>query len=66
MAAIRADSLSDITGIGPIGPLTQIGGTSGCVSETGTGGSCVNGRGLDGAGWVAMAPTAGGLTKWST
>src|SRR5262245_56280331 len=40
----------------PIGQITQLSGTSGCVSETGTGGSCVDGRGLDGAGWIAMSP----------
>ena len=36
-----------------MGALMQLSGTAGCVSENGTGGSCVAGRGLGGAGWVA-------------
>src|SRR2546422_8049719 len=30
------------------GALTQLSGTAGCVTETGTGGSCTDGKGLDG------------------
>jgi 6-phosphogluconolactonase (cycloisomerase 2 family) len=40
----------------PTGQLTQLSGTAGCISETGTGGSCAGGRGLDGAGWFALSP----------
>ena len=36
------------------GTLTQKAGLRGCVSETGTGGLCTNGRALDGAGGVAV------------
>src|SRR5262245_63728619 len=39
-----------------IGELTQLSGLSGCISQTGSGGSCTVGRGLDGAGWVAISP----------
>ena len=39
-----------------MGALMQLSGTAGCVSENGTGGSCVAGRGLGGAGWVAVSP----------
>jgi len=37
-----------------IGELTQLSGVSGCISEAG--GSCTLGRGLNGAGWVAISP----------
>ena len=37
------------------GPLVQLGGLGGCVSEDGTGGNCVDGTGLSGAGWVAVS-----------
>ena len=39
-----------------IGALTQLSGTSGCISESGTGGSCVDGNQLGGAGWLALSP----------
>jgi DNA-binding beta-propeller fold protein YncE len=38
------------------GDLTQPAGTAGCISETGTGGTCADGHGLDGAGGVAVSP----------
>jgi 6-phosphogluconolactonase (cycloisomerase 2 family) len=38
------------------GALTQLAGTAGCVSETGTGGLCANGVGLDFATSVAVSP----------
>ncbi len=38
------------------GALTQKAGTAGCVSETGTGGSCQDGVALDGAYGVAASP----------
>jgi 6-phosphogluconolactonase (cycloisomerase 2 family) len=37
------------------GALTQLAGTAGCVSETGTGGTCVDGAALDGADSVAVS-----------
>jgi DNA-binding beta-propeller fold protein YncE len=38
------------------GELTQLPGTAACVSETGTSGACVNGRGLNGALRAAVSP----------
>ncbi len=38
------------------GALTQLSGTAGCVSETGTGGLCIDGNGLLGARFVAVSP----------
>jgi len=40
----------------PDGTLTQKPGTAGCVSETGTGGECADGRALVGALSVAVSP----------
>jgi DNA-binding beta-propeller fold protein YncE len=37
------------------GRLTQLPGTSGCVSETGSGGDCADGKALDGASSVAVS-----------
>ena len=36
--------------------LIQLSGLSGCITNTGTGGACVEGNGLDGAGWVEISP----------
>jgi 6-phosphogluconolactonase (cycloisomerase 2 family) len=38
------------------GALRQLAGTTGCVSETGTGGACADGTALDGARGVAVSP----------
>jgi 6-phosphogluconolactonase (cycloisomerase 2 family) len=38
------------------GELTQVSGVAGCVSETGTGGACADGKGLIGANSVAASP----------
>lgn len=38
------------------GELTQKGGTAGCISETGTGGACVDGEALDDANRVVVSP----------
>jgi DNA-binding beta-propeller fold protein YncE len=43
------------------GALTQLAGTSGCVSWTGTGGSCADGVALDGASAVAISPDGGNV-----
>src|SRR5215831_17054552 len=42
--------------MGSTGALIQLSGLSGCISNTGTGGACVQGNGLDGAGWVEISP----------
>jgi 6-phosphogluconolactonase (cycloisomerase 2 family) len=38
------------------GELSQLSGTAGCVSESGTGGTCVDGKALDGAEGVVVSP----------
>jgi Ca2+-binding RTX toxin-like protein len=38
------------------GALSQLGGTAACISETGSGGECVDGRVLAGARWVTTSP----------
>lgn len=38
------------------GALTQLPGTTGCISETGSDGLCIDGRGLDDAWGVAVSP----------
>jgi len=38
------------------GALTQLAGTAGCVSETGSGGACADGRALDGPFALAISP----------
>jgi DNA-binding beta-propeller fold protein YncE len=43
------------------GELTQKGGTAGCVSETGTGAACQDGKALDGATAVAVSPDSGSV-----
>src|SRR5262245_27987680 len=44
------------TATASVGGLTQLSGLAGCVSETGTGGTCTDGRGLDSAISVALSP----------
>ena len=53
VAASVSDAVSRIT-LG--GTLTQATGAAGCVSETGLGGQCLDGRALDGVAAVAIAP----------
>src|SRR5882724_6961036 len=38
------------------GALLQLSGTNGCVSKDGTRGTCLDGRGLNGAAAVAVSP----------
>ncbi|HEX8121055.1 MAG TPA: Calx-beta domain-containing protein [Solirubrobacteraceae bacterium] len=38
------------------GALTRIAGTTGCVSETGNGGTCEDGAGLDGVDFLVLSP----------
>ena len=56
VAAVLYVCLPTIAEAALIGELTQLSGLSGCISQTGSGGSCTVGRGLDGAGWVAISP----------
>jgi DNA-binding beta-propeller fold protein YncE len=45
-----------VSGEAAMGALVQLSGLAGCISEDGTNGGCVAGRGLAGAGWVAVSP----------
>jgi 6-phosphogluconolactonase (cycloisomerase 2 family) len=45
-----------VYGEAAMGALVQLSGMAGCISEYGTNGDCVDGRGLAGAGWVAVSP----------
>jgi DNA-binding beta-propeller fold protein YncE len=44
------------TALAVTGQLTQLSGTAGCVSETGTGGACADGKALDFAAGLAISP----------
>ncbi|MFN8111756.1 MAG: beta-propeller fold lactonase family protein [Solirubrobacterales bacterium] len=45
------------------GKLTQKPGTDGCISETGSGGACTDGRALIGADSITLSPT-GRTSMW--
>lgn len=58
-AALVAASTSDAVARIELGPtLTQTPSATGCVSETGLGGQCVKGRGLDGVAAIALSADA--------
>jgi DNA-binding beta-propeller fold protein YncE len=44
------------TALALTGELTQLPGTAGCVSETGTGGDCADGNAIDGPAGLAISP----------
>jgi DNA-binding beta-propeller fold protein YncE len=46
-----------------VGELTQLAGTAGCISETGTSGTCVDGKALDEPRAVAVADVGGSITS---
>jgi len=54
LAIIAAGSLPATAGGAP--PLTQLPGTAGCISETGTGGDCFDGHHLDNPRGLAVSP----------
>jgi 6-phosphogluconolactonase (cycloisomerase 2 family) len=56
VASVTSDALAIFGRNATTGALTQVAGPAGCVSETGTGGTCANGRALDGARSVALSP----------
>jgi fibronectin-binding autotransporter adhesin len=49
------------TALAAAGQLTQLAGTAGCVSDTGSGGACVDGKALHSARAVAASPRGGSL-----
>jgi 6-phosphogluconolactonase (cycloisomerase 2 family) len=56
VAAVDGDAVAVFDRDPVTGGLTQLAGTAGCVSETGTGGACTDGVALDGVDWVAVSP----------
>ncbi|MBI3059231.1 MAG: beta-propeller fold lactonase family protein, partial [Deltaproteobacteria bacterium] len=56
VASTQSDAVAVFSRDKATGVLTQLAGTDGCVSETGTGGNCAGGKALDGADAVAVSP----------
>ncbi len=56
VASTVSDAVATLDRNTSTGALTQRAGTAGCVSETGTGGSCQDGVALDGARSAAVSP----------
>jgi DNA-binding beta-propeller fold protein YncE len=56
VASFASDAVSVFERDTATGRLTQPGGAAGCVSETGSDGTCGDGRGLDGPESVAVSP----------
>ncbi len=56
VASAASDAIAVFDRDPATGALTQKAGTAGCVSETGTGGLCADGKALDGAFEVAISP----------
>jgi DNA-binding beta-propeller fold protein YncE len=55
IASLLSDAVAVFRRNPTSGALTQLAGTAGCVSETGSGGTCADGRGLDGARSVVVS-----------
>ncbi|HEU5264368.1 MAG TPA: beta-propeller fold lactonase family protein, partial [Gaiellaceae bacterium] len=55
VASMSSDAVAVFSRDQSTGTLVQLTGAAGCVSETGNGGSCVDGRGLDRARSVAVS-----------
>jgi DNA-binding beta-propeller fold protein YncE len=64
VAAPGKDSVAAFSRSTANGKLTQLAGTAGCVSETGSRGACANGRALESANGVAVSP--GGASVYVT
>ena len=56
VAAFFSDAVATFSRDANTGTLTQLAGTAGCVSETGSSGICADGTGLDGVRSVAVSP----------
>jgi 6-phosphogluconolactonase (cycloisomerase 2 family) len=61
VASITSDAIAIFDRDLTTGALTQKVGTAGCVSETGTGGACQDGVGLDSAEQAAVSPDGSSL-----
>ncbi|MCC6764318.1 MAG: beta-propeller fold lactonase family protein [Deltaproteobacteria bacterium] len=55
VGAVASDSVAIFARNKKTGVLTQLPGTDGCVSETGSGGACIDGVGLDGPRSIAVS-----------
>jgi 6-phosphogluconolactonase (cycloisomerase 2 family) len=55
-ASLTSDAVSVFSRDETTGALTQLAGTAGCISETGTGGACTDGTAVDRVRSVAMSP----------
>jgi DNA-binding beta-propeller fold protein YncE len=55
-AATLVFVLATASALAATGDLTQLPGTAGCVSDTGTAGACADGKALDNPGSVAVSP----------
>jgi 6-phosphogluconolactonase (cycloisomerase 2 family) len=56
ISSVRSDAVAAFDRDTATGKLTQLPGTSGCVSETGTGGACADGRALIDVDSVTVSP----------
>jgi hypothetical protein len=56
VASTMSDAVAVLRRDTTTGQLTQLSGVAGCVSETGSGGSCADGKALDGARSVTVSP----------
>jgi 6-phosphogluconolactonase (cycloisomerase 2 family) len=56
VASVLSDAVAVFNRGATTGRLTQLAGTNGCVSETGTGGVCIDGKALNGARSVTVSP----------
>jgi 6-phosphogluconolactonase (cycloisomerase 2 family) len=56
VAGEMSDAIAVFSRDATTGTLTQLGGTDGCVSDTGTGGACADGTALDAARAVSVSP----------
>jgi DNA-binding beta-propeller fold protein YncE len=56
VASLSSDSIAVFSRDGATGEITQLAGTAGCVSETGTAGACADGTALDRSRSVALSP----------
>ncbi len=64
VASSASDAVAIFSRNATTGALTQLAGTDGCVSETGTAGACADGKALDAARHVTVSPD--GTTVYAT